>query len=93
MASSTKRPRSESDEENILDQTFQKRQRYSESITVDMENVMDDWFTSSNLSRAQREGSNIKKGPNESPESFEENKQKEEENDYEFQSSKTSGKP
>lgn len=42
-----------------------------------MENVMDDWFTSSNLSRAQRDGSNIKKGHNESPESFEENRQKE----------------
>lgn len=55
----------------IIDEAFQrKKQKTSATVVSDEQNKMDDWYQSSNLSRAQRYGTNIVKLRGETDEAF-----------------------
>jgi hypothetical protein len=74
----SKRARADSDSDVDLDEAFQrKKQRTSATIVADQQNNMDDWFTSSRQSRAQRDGTNIKRFPNEETGEFEKRQERE----------------
>lgn len=72
----SKRARSEASEGSSrgslnIDEAFQrKKQKTSATIVSDEQNKMDDWYYSSNLSRAQRYGKNIGKYKGETDEGF-----------------------
>ncbi|KAN0110640.1 hypothetical protein V8E51_007027 [Hyaloscypha variabilis] len=71
----SKRARSEASEGSMssinIDEAFQrKKQKTSATIVSDEQNKMDDWYDSSRLSKAQRNGENIKRLKGESDEAF-----------------------